>query len=191
MDLKFGKKINAMPLVISLVIGGAIGYCFLLLFNQIGVSILFGVLGFIVSVMFYSINLNGTHGYWQITDEGISYYDYSSTAKKIKAILLPWGLKPTTIDFSKIKLAAIVVGKGMTLPAGIGPEGAIDAGYYLVDQAIDRMDSMYSVELQLTDQKTIDLDISNDMQNAIKVDQMIELLENKTQNKMKLFKQKV
>lgn len=190
MDLNFGKKINMIPLLISLIIGGIIGYCFQLIFSQLGASILFGLVGFVASVMFYSINLNGTHGYWQITDQKISYYDYDSTGKKVMAILLPWKLKPTTINFTEIKTAAIVVGKGMTLPAGIGPEGAIDAGYYLVDQAIDRMDSMYILELKLNDHRTIDLDISSEIQNTIKIDHMLDLLEKQTQSKIKLCEQK-
>lgn len=191
MILKFGRKINAMPLLVSLVIGGIVGYCLVLIFNQLGVSILFGVLAFVVSVMFYTINLNTTHGYWQITDTGIDYYDYYSTTKKIKAILLPWGTKPVTIDFAKVQTMAIVVGKGMTLPAGIGPHGAIDQAYYLVDYAIDRLDSMYSLELELADQRKVALDISNDIQDAEKIDQMIALLENKTQSKVKFFQQKL
>lgn len=190
MDLTFGKKINLIPLLVSLVIGGLIGYCLSLISNQVGASILFGIIGFVVSIMFYSINLNGTHGYWRITADGISYYDYDSTVKKVMTIMMPWRVKPTEISFSEIQTTAMVVGKGMTLPAGIGPEGAIDMSYYLVDQVIDRMDSMYSVELKLNNQKTIDLDISNDMQDGTKVDKMIALLDEKTQSKMKLFQQK-
>ena len=126
-------------IVISIIVGG-----FLFLFSrQVPVGIMFGILCLVVSPLIYTLNLSHDYDCWQMDNYGIHYYDYSTTAKKVKAMLLPDVEPEQVIRFEQIESFAIVVGQSMGLPAGFGPDGAIAASFYVVDSAMAKFDSPY------------------------------------------------
>jgi len=191
MSLTFGRKINYSPLLVTLIISVLIGYFLFLISHQVSIGIIFGIISLIVIPFIYSLNLSGSYGYWTIDDNGINSSDYSTTGKKIKAILLPNIEKESSVKFDEIKSFSLVVGQGMSAPKGIGPDGAIAASFYVVDSAMQYYSSPYYLSLELNNGQEIDLDLSANADNKNEVEKAIKLIESNTDIKPKLMKQRV
>lgn len=186
---KIGKKINYLPLTICLIIGIVISYLMYLVSRQVFISVLFGIIGLIVSILIYSLNLSNSYNYWQIDDREIQYNNYDTTAQKVQAIILPLATNRRTLKFSEISSIALVIGKGMEMTAGIGSEGAIDASAYVVDSALQHFYSPYYLMLKLKDGRKVDLDLSKNKTDKANVERLIKEIELKTNLKAKLVKQ--
>ncbi|CAJ2233020.1 hypothetical protein [Companilactobacillus paralimentarius] len=191
MSLNFGRKMNYMPLIISLFGGIIIGFFFYLLSQKTLIAILFGIVCLIVIVMLYTLKTKDNLDQWGIDDRGIYYRDYSTTGKRIRAILLPNISNEETVKFSEIKDFSIVVGKGMDLPRGIGPDGPIDVTFYVIDSAYQTFNSPYYLALKLDKGKDIDLDLSSNVKDVVAVNEVIRKIEEKTKLQVKLEKQRV
>ncbi len=168
-ELTFGRKINYVPLVISLGIGIIISVFFYTFVHKIGISISFGLLCFVVAVALYAVKLSDTYGYWHINRQQINYYDYKTIGNRIKAILLPFNSKQSTVDVEQIVAASLVIGKKMQVPANIK---AAPASAYLVYF----YPSAYYLGLKLKDNQEVDLDLSFDEMDNKKIEQMVQLL---------------
>jgi len=168
-EFTFGRKINYVPLLVSLGVGIIISIFFFMLFNQTVISILFGVLSLVVAIGLYLINLSNSYGYWEISQQEIIYCDYNSNGKKLQAILFPFGKHQTELKLDQIKSASLVVGKKMTVPANIkaAPPSAYLVCYY---------PSAYYLGLKLKNDQEVDLDLSRDEENKDKIEQLIKLL---------------
>lgn len=168
-EFTFGRKINYLPLVISLGIGIIISVFFYTFVNKMEISILFGLLCFMVAVALYAIKLSDTYGYWHINDKQINYYDYRTMGKRIKAILFPFNSKLAVVDIKQVVAASLVIGKKIQVPANIK---AAPASAYLVYF----YPSAYYLGLKLKDNQEVDLDLSFDEMNNKKIEQMVKLL---------------
>lgn len=189
MSISFGRKINYLPLLISLVIGLVVGYFLYLLSTQIFVGILFGILTILACSAIYSIHLASSYGFWQIDDSGIRYNDYRTTSQRVKALLTPSSETETLVKFDDIQSFAIVVGKSMPTPKGIGPAGAIDGSFYVTDSALLCLANAYFISLKLKDGEEVDLNLSTNKADSTDIENIIELLETKTNTKANLVKQ--
>lgn len=191
MGLSFGRKINYMPLIISLFGGILIGFFFYLLSQKALIAVLFGVICLIAIVMLYTLKMRDNLDWWGVDDRGIHYQDYSTTGKRIRTILLPNSSKEETVKFNEIKAFSIVVGKEMDVPEGIGPDGPIDAAFYVVDSAYQTFNSPYYLSLKLAKGRDVDLDLSSNSQDVTAVNDVIRKIEEKTKLQVKLEKQRV
>lgn len=168
-EFTFGRKINYVPLVVSLAVGIIISVFFYTFAKEIGISILFGVLCFIVAVALYAVKLSDTYGYWKINQQQISYYDYKTMGRRIMAILLPLSSKQSVASLQQVDTASLVIGKKIQVPANIK---AAAASAYLVYF----YPSGYYLGLKLKDSQEVDLDLSFDEMDNQKIEQMIQLL---------------
>lgn len=191
MSISFGRKINYLPLLISLVIGLVVGYFLYLLSTQIFVGILFGILTILACSAIYAIHLASSYGFWKIDESGIRYDDYRTTNQRFKALLTPMSETETLVKFADIQSFAVVVGKSMPAPKGIGSEGAIDGSFYVVDSALLCLSNTYFISLKLKDGEEIDLNLTTSDGNSADVENTIELLEAKTNTKASLVKQSI
>lgn len=191
MTLSFGRKINYVPLIICISVSILVGGFLFLFSKQAPIGIMFGILCLIVSPLLYSLNLSRDYDCWQIDQRGIYYYDYSTTVKKVKAMLLPSEEHETVVRFDQIESFAIVVNKSMGLPAGFGPNGSIDASFYVVDTAMAAFSSPYYLALNLKNQTEVDLDLSTNAKDVTEIKEMIRELENQTQTNVKLLRSRV
>jgi len=166
----FGRKISYVPLLISVIVGLAVGTFFFILSKQAVISVLFGLLCFIVALALYVINLSDAYGYWQIDAQHVEYYDYSSAVKRLKAIFLPFGGNQKWVALNQVADADLVIGKKMQVPANIT---AAAASAYMVYY----YPSSYYLSLRLKDDREIDLDLSFDETDKSKIEQMLQMLD--------------
>lgn len=191
MNLSFGRKINYLPLMVSLFGGIIIGFFFYLLSRKVLIAILFGIACLIAIVMLYTLKTRDNLDQWIVDNRGIHYQDYSTTGKRVKAILFPNTSNEETVKFNEIKAFSIVVGKGIDLPKGIGPDGSIDATFYVVDSAYQAFNSPYYLSLKLAKGRDVDLDLSSNGQDVAAINEVIKKIEEKTKLQVKLEKQRV
>lgn len=168
-EFTFGRKINYVPLIISLGVGITVSLFFYTFAHKIGISISFGLLCLVVAVALYTVKLSDTYGYWQINQQQINYYDYRTIGNRIKAILLPFSSKQSVVSLNQIVAASLVIGKKMQVPANIkaAPASAFLVYFY---------PSAYYLALKLRDSQEVDLDLSFDEMDNKKIEQMIQLL---------------
>lgn len=186
MMIKFGRKINVVPLLISLVIGVAIGYFLDVVFDQTIAGILFGVLGFMAAIVVYSINLSRSYGYWEITDRGINCYDYSTNGKRFKAIMFPFGQTQSQIDFQQIESISLIAVSGFQVPE---ITKAAPASAYIVQTFVEDYASPYYLRLELNDDSEVDLDLSFDANAKAKIQKTLNFLVENTNKKIDLIEQ--
>ncbi|MFC6176802.1 hypothetical protein ACFQAV_08105 [Companilactobacillus huachuanensis] len=148
--------------------------------KQTGISIMFGLLCLIVALALYVINLSDAYGYWQIDQAQIEYYDYSTAIKRFKAILIPFGRNQITINLNEITSASLVVGKKIQVPSNIKAAAASAYLVYLYP-------SSYYLGLKLKDDREVDLDLSFDEVDKSKIEQMLQLLDSKTESAVNLI----
>jgi len=187
MSLNFGRKIISLPLLICLLSSLVVGYCLFLITGQSSTGLLFGILCLVVSPFIFSINLTSYYGFWQIDDKGLHYYDYGTTGRKFRAILLPMIDKEMSIDFNEIKSFSIVASEGIRAPEKI--LGGVFYGY-TPDVVLSRFPTAYYLSLKLADNQEVDLDLAFNLNDTNEIEKMIQLLESKTNLKVNLVRQK-
>ncbi|CAJ1196950.1 hypothetical protein [Companilactobacillus nantensis] len=113
MERSFARKLNWKPLFNSLIFGAAIGtFVYILLKRDIALGIMFGIIAFLIqSIVIYPRYLPSLYGCWKINEGSVSYYDYSTWSKRIKAIFLPVSKKQKSVSFENIMSYSLVVSK--------------------------------------------------------------------------------
>ncbi|AUI72635.1 hypothetical protein [Companilactobacillus alimentarius] len=166
---RFGRKINYVPLLITLIIGVGIGIVCFLISRNILIGIMFGLLSIIIASSIISINIQKYFGYWEISKDGIQYCEYDSFGKRISAIFFPHFVKNISININNINSISLKKNKGLSDPKGIGPNGAIDSSYYIVGSALNDFTDKYFFNVALTNGKNIDLSAFDDTNDINKI----------------------
>ncbi|WP_404280225.1 hypothetical protein [Companilactobacillus paralimentarius] len=187
MKVSFGKRINYIPLLICLASSIIIGYAIFLMFNNVSISLLLGILSLIVMIMICTLNLTKTYGYWEISKQGIKYSDLVSTGQKVAAILVPRKTKESFINYSKVKAVQLVATTGIKAPSMVKESGALFA--YSPDTVLDRFPSDYYLTVKLKDGYEINLDLSSSVSDTSDIAEMIEIVEKETHQDVALVRQ--
>ena len=113
MEKSFARKLNWKPLLNSLIFGAAIcSFVYIIFRHDLTEGIIWGLIGFFIqSMVIYPRYLPSLYGQWKITEGNVSYYDYSTWTKRIKAIFLPLAKKQKAISFDDILSYSLVVTK--------------------------------------------------------------------------------
>ncbi|CAJ1176933.1 hypothetical protein ATN96_01725 [Companilactobacillus paralimentarius] len=187
LKVSFGKRINYIPLLICLASSIIIGYAIFLMFNNVSISLLLGILSLIVMIMICTLNLTKTYGYWEISKQGIKYSDLVSTGQKVAAILVPRKTKESFINYSKVMAVQLVATTGIKAPSMVKESGALFA--YSPDTVLDRFPSDYYLTVKLENGHKIDLDLSSSVSNTTDIAKMIEMIEKETHHDVELVRQ--
>ncbi|APX71272.1 hypothetical protein M5C72_10945 [Companilactobacillus allii] len=190
MSIKFGKKINYYPLLITLVISIFVGYLISITSNELKLGIIFGLVCLIVILSIFTVNIDGNHSYWLVTEKGIYYYDYSKFTKRVAAILFPSFTNRLLITFTEINSISLVVGEGMSVPKGIGSEGAVDASFYVVGSALGLFSKGYYLKILLKDDKEVDLPFTSNDVDMRNIGQVVSEIEKQTNKKVTVLRLK-
>ncbi|KRO00030.1 hypothetical protein [Companilactobacillus kimchiensis] len=185
MSLRFGRKISYLPFLVCLFAGVVIGFCLYFLSGNVVIGILFGILGFIVGAYIYSINLSSYYGYWEVDNDGVHYYDYGTTSKRVRAILLPTFAKKMIMQFDDIKSSALVVGKGIQ-----APKGTFGGVNYAPDVVLSRFPTAYFLTITLSNGQEVDLDLAEQSNSKADIQEMVKVFNEKTGSKVKFLEQK-
>lgn len=187
LKISFGKRINYIPLLICLASSIIIGYAIFLMFNNVSISLLLGILSLIVMIMICTLNLTKTYGYWEISKRGIKYNDLVSTEQKVAAILVPKKNEENFISYSEIKAVQLVATAGIKAPSMVKESGAFFA--YSPDTVLDRFPSDYYLTVRLKNEHEVDLDLSSSVSNTTDIAKMIEMIKKETHQDVALVRQ--
>lgn len=187
LKISFGKRINYIPLLICLASSIIIGYAIFLMFNNVSISLLLGILSLIVMIMICTLNLTKTYGYWEISKQGIKYNDLVSTEQKVAAILVPKKTKESFINYSEIEAVQLVATAGIKAPSMAKESGAFLA--YSPDTVLDRFPSDYYLTVKLKNGHEVDLDLSSSVSNTTDIAKMIEMIKKETHQDVALVRQ--
>lgn len=167
MEKSFARKLNWIPLINSVIFGAAIGsFVFIILNGNIAAGIVCGVAAFLIqSMVIYPRYLPSLYGQWKITEGEVSYYDYSTWAKRIKAIFLPLVQKQKSVSFEDILSYSLVVSKQsnkwtphyILLQVDDGHDVALDLSWNLLKSGAPQKDVEWVVDFITTklNQKTV------------------------------------
>ena len=167
MEKSFARKLNWIPLINSLIFGAAIGsFFFIILKQNLTAGIIFGAIAFLIqSIIVYPRFLPSLYGQWKITEGNVSYYDYSTWTKRIKAIFLSLAKKQKTISFDDILSYSLVVTKKsnkwtphyIILKVDDGHDVALDLSWNLLKSGAPQKDVEWVVDFitNKLNQKTV------------------------------------
>ncbi|HIY93336.1 hypothetical protein [Companilactobacillus sp. HBUAS56275] len=160
--IKFGKRVNYRPLIISLVLGLFPGLIFAMVgFGKIP-SILVGIGIFLVFfVGYYFRILPVLFNYWEVGNGYVQYINLNKTSARFKALLLPFSVHMKTIDFNSIKSATI---KGDLSKLEQEPMAIPYSGYLAVITAVlSIIHNPVDITFELTDGTSITVGAARDM----------------------------
>lgn len=169
MEKSFARKLNGKPLFNSLILGAAIGsFTYILADKDIAAGVVLGTIAFLIqSTIIYPRYLPSLYGRWKINDGAVSYYDYNTWMKRIKAIFLPIGKKQESVSFEDIMSYSLVVNKkdDKVLPHYIilkldnGHDVALDLSWNLLKSGAPEKDVEWVVDFITSklNQKTVQI----------------------------------
>jgi len=157
--IKFGKKVNLRPVLLSVLVGFIPG-CFFWVFFNGWLGFFVGFCFFAAIIAYYYLNLSKVFNYWQFDGENIEYNDMTNPTKKLMLILFPYFVKMDVIkgeDIKSIKLLGDMKNQ-KTLP----PMVPFSNTYSIFYARISMMKNPIGVEITMKDGKQKYLDISRD-----------------------------
>jgi len=167
MEKDFARKLSWRPLFNSLILGAAIGtFIYILTDKGLAVGIILGVMAFLIqSMIIYPRYLPSLYGRWKVTNGAVSYYDYNTWIKRIKAIFLPIGKKQKTVAFEDIISYSLIVNKKsdkvmphyIVLKLDDGHDVALDLSWNLLKSGAPEKDVEWVVDFitNKLNQKTV------------------------------------
>ncbi|WCG35070.1 hypothetical protein [Companilactobacillus farciminis] len=167
MEKSFARKLNWKPLLNSLIFGAAIGsFVYIIFRHDLTAGIIWDLIGFFIqSMVIYPRYLPSLYGQWKITEGNVSYYDYSTWTKRIKAIFLPLAKKQKAISFDDILSYSLVVTKKsnkwtphyIILKVDDGHDVALDLSWNLLKSGAPQKDVEWVVDFitNKLNQKTV------------------------------------
>ncbi|MFC6176819.1 hypothetical protein ACFQAV_08190 [Companilactobacillus huachuanensis] len=159
--LKFGKKINYRPLLISLLIAALPAVAAGDSFKSFFLGLLIGLPFFLyVFFAYYFPNIPTLFVYWTSDTDEIKYCDIQTWKYRLLGMVDPFAAKMVTIKKSDIKLATVIGDLStnyempMAIPFGAGPA--------VLSPVLSMIHHPDSVVLTLKDNSTIELSVARD-----------------------------
>ncbi|WCG35665.1 hypothetical protein [Companilactobacillus farciminis] len=189
MKLEFGRKVSYKPLLVIVAVSLIIGAFIYTFSDSIMIAGAFAILCLVIGPFLYSINLNNNYGYWEVTDKGIYFYDYSTLDRKLSAIIVPAKTNQEFLEFSKIAKISLVSGEGIKVPDNI--VGGVFFNVYAPERLLVNLATPFYLELKTTDGFEIILDLSMDATEDEKIEQALKQITSKSGQDVELLQQTV
>lgn len=170
-SIQFGRKINNVPMIISLVIGLIVGILTFVFVKQILLAIILGITAIVVVALGYAKILSDFYGYWEINEKGIKYYDYQNFSIRFQSILFPFGERQMEFKYEDIKSLTVVVGKEMNAPANI-----LGGSFNAVQKIMFHLPTPYYLDIRLKDSREVDLDLSADWDDSETIENVLTII---------------
>ncbi|WP_201307113.1 hypothetical protein [Companilactobacillus farciminis] len=189
MNLEFGRKVSYKPLLVIVAVSLIIGAFIYIFSDSIMIAGAFAILCLVIGPFLYSINLNNNYGYWEVTDKGIYFYDYSTLDRKLSAIIVPAKTNQEFLEFSKIAKISLVSGEGIKVPDNI--VGGVFFSVYAPERLLVNLATPFYLELKTTDGFEIILDLSMDATEDEKIEQALKQITSKSGQDVELLQQTI
>ncbi|CAJ2230538.1 hypothetical protein CPBBRM18_IMEEAPEM_00080 [Companilactobacillus paralimentarius] len=159
--IKFGKRINYRPLMISLVLSLLPGFIISMMLSKVG-GLILGIAIFLISFIGYYFRiLPVLFNYWEVGSGYVQYIDLNSNSERFKALLLPFSIHEKTIDFNSIKSVTI---QGNLSESEEMPMAIPYSGYLAVITAIlSIIRNPVDITFTLTDGTVVTVSAARDM----------------------------
>lgn len=157
--LRFGKKVNLRPLMVSVAIAFLPGYLFGILFS-ISIGLLTGFCFFSAIFLYYYVNLPSQFCYWQFDGKNIEYDDINDSFRRLITMFFPHFYKMSMIkkeQVRSIKLLGNIEDKE-NLPFMVPVSNA----YSLFSTRLSMIKNPTGIEVTTMDNNKIYLDVSRD-----------------------------
>lgn len=158
--LKFGKKVNYRPLLVSLGVALIVGLLFGLNISKLlGWEI--GTIMFLLMILgHYWLVMPIIFNYWYSTDSTVNYSDINKLSSRLLMIFLPFQLHLKTINKNQIT-AITLLGLPQRNP-NLGSELLVSEEGGFMYNILLMINEPVKVRLGLANGQTIDLDLSQD-----------------------------
>lgn len=170
-SIGFGRKINYVPMIISLVVGIIVGLITLIFTHAALLAVILGVTGLVVSALLFAQSMSDFYGHWEINDKEIKARNYQNFAVRFQTVLIPFIEDEVKIKYSDIKALTVVVGKNMNAPANI-----LGGSFYAPKKIMFHLPTPYYLNLKLKDGREANLDLSADWDDSETIEYIIALI---------------
>lgn len=157
--LRFGKKVNLRPLIVSIAIAFLPGYLFGILFNNL-IGLLVGFCFFSIVFSYYYVNLPNQFCYWQFDGNNIEYNDINSPFKKLAIMFFPHFYRMSIIKKEQIQSIKLLgnIDTKKNLPFMLPVSNA----YSIFSARLSMIKNPIGIEITTVDNNKIYLDASRD-----------------------------
>lgn len=170
-SIEFGRKINYVPMTVSLVVGLVVGVLVFVFTKVALLAVLLGIAALVIIALLYARSMNDFYGYWEINDEGIRSYDYQNLSIRLQSVLFPFSESQLDFKFKDIKSLTVVVGKEMNAPSNI-----LGGSFNAPKKIMFHLPTPYYLELKLNDGRQINLDLSADWDDSETIEYVIAVI---------------
>ncbi|WP_119327436.1 hypothetical protein [Companilactobacillus musae] len=170
-SIDFGRKINYVPMTVSLIIGLLVGILVFVFSKQALLAVILGIAGLVVVALLFARSMTDFYGYWKVTDKGIESYNYQNFSVRFQSALLPFSEDPLKIKFQDIKGLTVIVGKDMNAPANI-----LGGSFSAPKKIMFHLPTPYYLELKLKDGREINLDLSADWDDSETIEYVLAVI---------------
>ncbi|AUI72239.1 hypothetical protein COSHB9_17740 [Companilactobacillus alimentarius] len=194
--IKFGKKINYRPLLISLGISLFVGLIFLMISKLVGLIAFLGVFAIIFG-FYYLRSLPIIFNYWEASEDYIQYSDLKKISKRLKAMLVPFPTNLRRIGFTSI--STVTIAGDLVAPKNI-PTAIPYSGYLaVISPSLSMVNNPVDITFNLNDGTSVTLSVARDLiyqrkSTLKKLDQLFQQFEdngikinNQTNHELKLI----
>lgn len=161
MMLKFGKKINYRPMLLSLLIAVLPTIMAANILESIPLGLVIGVAFFLfVFFAYYFPNIPTLFVYWEANQNEIRYCDINTPKSRLLGMIAPPAAKMITIQKSSIKSATVIgdLDNKYEMPMTIPYSGYVA----VLSPVLSMIHHPDTVRLTLKDGSTIDLSVARD-----------------------------
>ncbi|MFC6175709.1 hypothetical protein ACFQAV_02615 [Companilactobacillus huachuanensis] len=170
-SIEFGRKINYVPMTVSLVVGLLVGILIFVFTKITLLAVLLGVTALVIAALLYARSMDDFYGYWEINDEGIKSYDYLNFSIRLQSVMFPFSESQLALKFNDIKGLTVVVGKEMNAPSNI-----LGGSFNAPKKIMFHLPTPYYLELKLNDGRQVNLDLSADWDDTETIEYVIALI---------------
>ncbi|CAJ1182007.1 hypothetical protein CPR19088_GLDEOEPO_01561 [Companilactobacillus paralimentarius] len=169
--IEFGRKINYVPMTVSLVTGLVVGLLIYIFTKIVLLAVILGITALVIVALLYARSMTDFYGYWEVNDEGIRTYNYQNFSVRLQSVLLPFSESQFAFKFADIKSLTVVVGKGMNAPANI-----LGGSFNAPKKIMFHLPTPYYLELKLNDGREVNLDLSADWDDSETIEYVIAVI---------------
>lgn len=170
-SIDFGRKINYVPMTISLVVGLIVGGGIFIFAHQALLAVILGVTFLVITALIYAWVFSDFYGYWQLGETGIKDYNYQNFAVRFQSVLFPFSDDQIDFKYTDIKHLTVIVGKEMNAPANI-----LGGSFNAPKKIMFNIPTPYYLELELKDSRTVNLDLSMDWEDSELIEYAIAVI---------------
>lgn len=170
-SIGFGRQINYVPMSVSLGVGVVTGGLVVIFAHQWLLAVILGAAMLVVCAFLYARSMNDFYGYWEVTNDGVRYYNYQNMSIRLQSVLLPFSESPEQFKYQDVEALTVVVGKEMNAPSNI-----LGGSFYAPKKIMFHLPTPYYLDVKLKDGREAYLDLSADWDDTETIEAVIAII---------------